>query len=208
MYFCWFVPIVWDLHQLKHPGRLWQPPVRQNTSSFTIRVWTMLDLSLWKWKISYIFFPLSIFHFPFPIFPLVRQKLYYPQTSPSKDQRMSNIWQLPSIKPTPATKRDHHSHHLHYIHRYIIGTCIRADIYYGQCICIRAIYYRHMYTCGYIFLMLLRLAVHICIRAKILRAYVYVRRYIYIYIMAYHLLLDSTKPYSGKPPHRASHGQA
>ena len=20
MYFCWFVPIVWDLHQLKHPG--------------------------------------------------------------------------------------------------------------------------------------------------------------------------------------------
>ena len=90
------------------------------------------------------------------------------------------------------------------------------------------IYYRHMYTCGYIlwamhmytcnilqahvyvriyiFLMLLRLAVHICIRAKILRAYVYVRRY--IYIMAYHLLLDSTKPYSGKPPHRASHGQA
>ena len=70
-----------------------------------------------------------------------------------------------------------------------------CDIYYGRCICVRAIYYRHMYTCEYIFLMLLRLTVHICIRAK-------------IYIMAYHLLLDFTKPYSGKPPHRASIGQA
>ena len=83
-------------------------------------------ISLWKWKISFFFFfPFSISHFPFPIFPLVRQKLYYPQTSPSKDQRMSNIWQLPSIKPTPATKRDHHSHHLHYIHRYILQAVTR-----------------------------------------------------------------------------------
>ena len=83
-------------------------------------------------------------------------------------------------------------------HVHIFGpkpTCVRANIYYGRCICVRAIYYRHMYTCEYIFLMLLRLTVHICIRAK-------------IYIMAYHLLLDFTKPYSGKPPHRASIGQS
>ena len=86
-------------------------------------------ISLWKWKISSIFFPFSISHFPFPIFPLVRQKLYYPQTSPSKDQRMSNIWQLPSIKPTPATKRDHHSHHLHYIHRYILRAYVHVQRY-------------------------------------------------------------------------------
>ena len=84
--------------------------------------------------------------------------------------------------------------------RYIMDTCIRADLYYEQCTRIRAdinahvyvriyimgnahvyvqIYYRHMYTCGYIFLMLLRLAVHICIRADTIRAHVYVRRYIY-----------------------------
>ena len=71
--------------------------------------------------------------------------------------------------------------------QYITGTCIRADIY--------------------IFLMLLRLAVHICIRARYITG-ICIRAKIYIYIMAYHLLLDSTKPYSGKPPHRASHGQA
>ena len=71
----------------------------------------MLDLSL-EMKNKFLFFPFSISHFPFPIFPLVRQKLYYPQTSPSKDQRMSNIWQLPSIKPTPANKDDHHNRHL------------------------------------------------------------------------------------------------
>ena len=47
----------------------------------------------------------------------------------------------------------------------------------------------------YIFLMLLRLTVHIYIRAK-------------IYITAYHLLFDFTKPYSGRPPHRANIGQA
>ena len=85
-----------------------------------------------------------------------------------------------------------HAHVYMFISR---QTYVRADIYYGRCICVRAIYYRHMYTCEYIFLMLLRLTVHICIRAK-------------IYIMAYHLLLDFTKPYSGKPPHRASIGQA
>merc|ERR1712223_1274310 len=54
---------------------------------------------------------------------------------------------------------------------------------------------RHMYTCEYIFLMLLRLTVHIYIRAK-------------IYITDYHLLFDFTKPYSGRPPHRANIGQA
>ena len=54
---------------------------------------------------------------------------------------------------------------------------------------------QHMYTCEHIFLMLLRLTVHIHIRAK-------------IYIMAYHLLFDFTKPYSGRPPHRANIGQA
>ena len=54
---------------------------------------------------------------------------------------------------------------------------------------------QHMYTCGHIFLMLLKLTVHIHIRAK-------------IYIMAYHLLFDFTKPYSGRPPHRANIGQA
>ena len=85
-----------------------------------------------------------------------------------------------------------HAHVYMFISR---QTYVRADIYYGRCICVRAIYYRHMYTCEYIFLMLLRLTVHICIRAK-------------IYIMAYHLLLDFTKPYSGRPPHRASIGQA
>ena len=85
-----------------------------------------------------------------------------------------------------------HAHVYMFISR---QTYVRADIYYGRCICVRAIYYRHMYTCEHIFLMLLRLTVHIHIRAK-------------IYIMAYHLLLDFTKPYSGKPPHRASIGQA
>ena len=85
-----------------------------------------------------------------------------------------------------------HAHVYMFISR---QTYVRADIYYGRCICVRAIYYRHMYTCEYIFLMLLRLTVHICIRAK-------------IYIMAYHLLLDFTKPYSGRPPHRANIGQA
>ena len=85
-----------------------------------------------------------------------------------------------------------HAHVYMFISR---QTYVRADIYYGRCICVRAIYYRHMYTCEYIFLMLLRLTVHICIRAK-------------IYIMAYHLLFDFTKPYSGRPPHRANIGQA
>ena len=85
-----------------------------------------------------------------------------------------------------------HAHVYMFISR---QTYVRADIYYGRCICVRAIYYRHMYTCEHIFLMLLRLTVHICIRAK-------------IYIMAYHLLLDFTKPYSGRPPHRANIGQA
>ena len=75
----------------------------------------MLDLSL-EMKNKFLFFPFSIFHFPFPIFPLVRQKLYYPQTSPSKDQRMSNIWQLPSNKrftfSYTANKGDHRNDHL------------------------------------------------------------------------------------------------
>ena len=95
-----------------------------------------------------------------------------------------------------ATQSD--THITLHAHVYMFGsrqTYVRADIYYGRCICVRAIYYRHMYTCEYIFLMLLRLTVHICIRAK-------------IYIMAYHLLLDFTKPYSGRPPHRANIGQA
>ena len=59
--------------------------------------------------------------------------------------------------------------------QYITGTCTRANIY--------------------IFLMLLRLTVHIYIHAK-------------IYITAYYLLFDFTKPYSGRPPHRANIGQA
>ena len=74
----------------------------------------MLDLSL-EMKNKFLFFPFSIFHFPFPIFPLVRQKLYYPQTSPSKDQRMSNIWQWPPNKrftfSNTANKCDHHNYH-------------------------------------------------------------------------------------------------
>ena len=85
-----------------------------------------------------------------------------------------------------------HAHVYMFISR---QTYVRADIYYGRCICVRAIYYRHMYTCEYIFLMLLRLTVHIYIRAK-------------IYITVYHLLFDFTKPYSGRPPHRANIGQA
>ena len=68
--------------------------------------------------------------------------------------------------------------------QYTTGTCIRADIYIFNAPEAGSAY---MYTCKDI--------TGICIRAK-------------IYIMAYHLLLDSTKPYSGKPPHRASHGQA
>jgi hypothetical protein len=54
-------------------------------------------------------------------------------------------------------------------------------------------------------------------------AHVHVRKYIYIfnapetdsayihariYITVYHLLFDFTKPYSGRPPHRANIGQA
>ena len=69
--------------------------------------------------------------------------------------------------------------------QYITGTCIRANIYFFNApeadsayMYTCKVYYGHMYTCED------------------------------IYIMAYHLLLDSTKPYSGKPPHRASHGQA
>ena len=80
----------------------------QKTHS-TIRVWIMLDLSLGT-KIS-LSFPFSIFPFPFSLFHF-RQKFTTLQTSPSKDQRMSNIWQLPSIKPTPANKGDHHNCHL------------------------------------------------------------------------------------------------
>ena len=85
-----------------------------------------------------------------------------------------------------------HAHVYMFISR---QTYVRADIYYGRCICVRAIYYRHMYTCEYIFLMFLRLTVHIHIRAK-------------IYWYTYHLLFDFTKPYSGRPPQRANIGQA
>ena len=115
-----------------------------------------------------------------------------------------SLWQNHHLDRNPAclqgssTYIHKYTHITLHAHVYMFGsrqTCVRADIYYGRCICVRAIYYRHMYTCEYIFLMLLRLTVHICIHAK-------------IYIMAYHLLFDFTKPYSGRPPHRANIGQA
>ena len=68
--------------------------------------------------------------------------------------------------------------------QYITGTCIRADIYIFNAPEAGSAY---MYTC--------RHNTGTCIRAK-------------IYIMVYQLLLESTKPCSGNPPHRASHGQA
>ena len=99
----------------QHLGRLWQPPVRQDTSSLNLIkkltppfVFELCLISLWEWKNKSHF---SLFHFPFSLFPF-RQKFTTLQTSPSKDQRMSNIWQLPSIKPTPANKGDHHDCHL------------------------------------------------------------------------------------------------
>ena len=64
---------------------------------------------------------------------------------------MSNIWQLPSIKPTPATKRDHHSHHLHYI---------RADIE------------------AHVYVRYILWAMHMC-SCNILQAHVHVRIYIF-----------------------------
>ena len=79
---------------------------------------------------------------------------------------------------------------------YYVLCVIMYEIYYGRCICVRATYYG---TCTraeiYIFLMLLKLTVHIYIHAR-------------IYITVYHLLFDFTKPYSGRPPHRANIGQA
>ena len=90
-----------------------------------------------------------------------------------------------------------------YTCRHVIGICIRADIYYGQCICIRAdilqayvyvriyifnapeagsayvyvqIYYGHMYTCMYI------------LWADILKVVIFLM----LLRLAYHLLLDST----------------
>ena len=53
----------------------------------------------------------------------------------------------------------------------------------------------HVHVRKYIFLMLLKLTVHTYIHAR-------------IYITVYHLLFDFTKPYSGRPPHRANIGQA
>ena len=79
---------------------------------------------------------------------------------------------------------------------YYVLCVIMYEIYYGRRICVRATYYG---TCTraeiYIFLMLLKLTVHTYIHAR-------------IYITVYHLLFDFTKPYSGRPPHRANIGQA
>merc|ERR1711973_1033600 len=58
---------------------------------------------------------------------------------------------LPSIKPTPATKRDHHSHHLHYI---------RADIE------------------AHVYVRYILWAMHMC-TCNILQAHVHVRIYIF-----------------------------
>ena len=84
----------------------------------------------------------SLFHFPFSLFPF-QQKFTTLQTSPSKDQRMSNIWQLPSNKrftfsnnctkrftfSNTANKGDHRNNHLKYeLNIYITY----ADIYYRQ----------------------------------------------------------------------------
>ena len=79
---------------------------------------------------------------------------------------------------------------------YYVLCVIMYEIYYGRRICVRATHYG---TCTraeiYIFLMLLKLTVHIYIHAR-------------IYITVYHSLFDFTKPYSGRPPHRANIGQA
>ena len=67
-----------------------------------------------------------------------------------------------------------------------MGICIRADIYYGQCICIRA----DMGIC-------IRADIYygqcICIRADILWADILqVVIFLMLLRLAYHLLLDST----------------
>ena len=90
-------------------GYIFSQPDQETHS--TIRVWIMLDLSLGI-KNKSLF---SLFHFPFSLFPF-RQKFTTLQTPPSKDQRMSNIWQLPSNKrftfSNTANKGDHRNDHL------------------------------------------------------------------------------------------------
>ena len=79
---------------------------------------------------------------------------------------------------------------------YYVLCVIMYEIYYGRCICVRATYYG---TCTraeiYIFLMLLKLTVHIYIHARIyitvyhLLSYIHARIYIYshIYMQGYTL---------------------
>ena len=128
----WMTPNYSDVAAHKHGLNTWDGSDRhQSDRIHLLSTWSRNSLHHsclnYAWSLSGIkkislSFPFSIFHFPFSLFGKSFTTL---QTSPSKDQRMSNIWQLPSIKPTPATKRDHHSHHLHYIHRYILQAVAR-----------------------------------------------------------------------------------
>ena len=114
--------------------------------------------------------------------------------------QLHHMWQGP-ISPATRHSSSVPAHTYTNIHTsHYTCTCIRADIRAHVYVRIYTMgsahvyvqILRHMYTCGYIFLMLLRLAVHICIRAKILRAYVYVRRYILWLIIYYLILLNLT----------------
>ena len=155
----------------------------------------MLDLSL-EMKNKFLFF--SLFHLPFsiPHFPFSSAKALLPANialKGSKDVQYLAI-ALNKTYTSHQTRSSQSSFTLHTCRYW--GTCIRAIyILWAMHMCTCNILQAHVHVRIYIFLMLLRLTVHICIRAK-------------IYIMAYHLLLDFTKPYSGRPPHRANIGQA
>ena len=104
--FLLFVPLAWDLHQMKHPGAaltatsqtkyIFSQPDQETHS--TICVWIMLDLSLGI-KNKFLF---SLFHFPFSLFPF-RQEFTTLQTVPSNKRfTFSNT----------ANKGDHRNDHL------------------------------------------------------------------------------------------------
>ena len=79
---------------------------------------------------------------------------------------------------------------------YYVLCVIMYEIYYGRRICVRATYYG---TCT-------RAEIYIFNAPETDSAYIYIHARIYITV--YHLLFDFTKPYSGRPPHRANIGQA
>ena len=104
---------------------------------------------------------------------------------------------------------------------YYVLCVIMYEIYYGRCICVRATYYgtctraeiyifnapetdsAYIYTCKDIHYGLSFTLIYTCKDIHLL-SYIHARTYITVY----HLLFDFTKPYSGRPPHRANIGQA